>query len=1225
MRARDEEARERDAEARRAAVREFSRPLLVEAGAGTGKTALLVARIVAWLLGPGWERAEAALRDGRGGAPPRASEVAARAARRVVAITFTEAAAAEMASRLGSVLAELAAGGSPRGVDLEAIACAPEARAERAREALGALDLVVVRTIHAFCRRLLLAHPLERGLHPGFEVDADGSRTAEVVREVVEAALGRLYADGDSAALALASRGSGPPEIEAAIGWLVAEGVDPEWLVADPCAPERLEVALVSLVDDLRALAEAGGRGLASLAGERGRGAEVAAANARTLARAEVAASCPSRESMASLLEELRALWTPELLERLVRWGAARWGSQAETRALAGSAEAVAPAARSLAQRLRFLVRLELEPLDHARAVVAPILASARAELRARGILGFSDLLREASALLREQPAIARSERGEIDQLLVDEFQDTDPVQCRVIEALALEGEPVRRPALFVVGDPKQSIYGFRSADLRSYDDFAERLRAAGGVRHVLCVSFRSYPEILAEVERVVAPVMRPVRGLQPAFQPLVASEALAAAPGAGAPRVEHWIAWGAGAGGSLRSDLRIAETLEIEARALARDLRRRAEEGLALADVAVLLRSLSEVEPVLAELREAGIPYVIERDRRFYGRREILDAAAVVRAILDPHDHLALVAALRSPLVGVPDAAWVPLWARGLPSKLARVDGEDAAAVDAVRACAVECASALPADVPGLAGVEGWEIALGAFAEALASLRRSFRRDAADRFVEALRTRLLVEAHEAMRPLGRFRVANLERFFVDLRRALEETREVPELLRRLRRAVASEAETERRVETVRVREAAADGVQVMTIHGAKGLDFSRVYLLQTHRQPGSGSREPNRSGLHLGRGEYRLLGLATPGFHEVERRRLEVEAAERVRALYVALTRAKHGLVVSGAWPAQLGEGDAGGSLVDLVARRGPDPAELAAAFAERPGAEGAAPLDRDGVRFRFPALEPGTAGSAAPPAAADSAAAADPARDASLLAARRRRAAARAAQPLERAASEEAHAELEERFAADLAGGRAEGGPERVVALSVGTAVHRALEVFDPAREPGAELARLREVAAASLAELPAGPGREQALARAGELLARFVRGRLGARLREIGAGVVARELPVLAAEADLHDSPTATLGAIDLVFREPDTGEWVIVDYKTDALRDAAEEASRGERYRSQLAAYRAALQRAQGLDRPPRTELWFVASDRIVTLPESDGEGARGSWGTDSRAG
>src|SRR5262245_29206407 len=146
MEAGNADLRRRDAEARERAQTVFDRPLVLEAGAGTGKTATLVARIVSWCLGPGWELSAAAI-DGEdalreAGAP--ADRIAARVTSRVVAITFTEAAAAEMAKRVGEALAQIQRGESPCGLR-ESLSSANDERQQRARALLGTLDRMVIR------------------------------------------------------------------------------------------------------------------------------------------------------------------------------------------------------------------------------------------------------------------------------------------------------------------------------------------------------------------------------------------------------------------------------------------------------------------------------------------------------------------------------------------------------------------------------------------------------------------------------------------------------------------------------------------------------------------------------------------------------------------------------------------------------------------------------------------------------------------------------------------------------------------------------------------------------------------------------------------------------------------------------------------------------------------------------------------------------------------------
>jgi ATP-dependent exoDNAse (exonuclease V) beta subunit len=196
---REQILREQDRDARRAAQTRFDRPLVLQAGAGTGKTTTLIGRLLSWTLGTGWERTERRLAERAASRPfGRPEEVtpdriAAEVLGRVVAITFTEAAAAEMAGRAARELACLSSGGEvPDWLDASLLPPAPE-RTARARSLLGTLDHLAVRTIHAFCRGLLADHPLEAGVHPDLVIDADGRRVEEIVQETVEDVLREGY------------------------------------------------------------------------------------------------------------------------------------------------------------------------------------------------------------------------------------------------------------------------------------------------------------------------------------------------------------------------------------------------------------------------------------------------------------------------------------------------------------------------------------------------------------------------------------------------------------------------------------------------------------------------------------------------------------------------------------------------------------------------------------------------------------------------------------------------------------------------------------------------------------------------------------------------------------------------------------------------------------------------------------------------------------------------
>jgi hypothetical protein len=188
--------------------------------------------------------------------------------------------------------------------------------------------------------------------------------------------------------------------------------------------------------------------------------------------------------------------------------------------------------------------------------------------------------------------------RCEIDQLLVDEFQDTDRVQCEIVSALALEGDAAERPSLFLVGDPKQSVYGWRNADVAAYLRFVERARAPPGAeKHALCVNHRSVPAVLDEVERVIALILREEPGVQPPLSRLSrATGALrSSAPAARSTRSSTG---GLNGGMPTRAGSRRRHrrpTVALEARPAADLLRLRS--AASVEGVGVLLRSTGDLD----------------------------------------------------------------------------------------------------------------------------------------------------------------------------------------------------------------------------------------------------------------------------------------------------------------------------------------------------------------------------------------------------------------------------------------------------------------------------------------------------------------------------------------------------------------------------------------------------------------------------------------------------
>lgn len=1243
-----------DRDARRQILTELDRHFVVEAGAGTGKTAVLVGRFVARALGPAWD-AERARRAGAGDSD---TEIAGRVLSRQLAITFTEAAAREMQERIRGALEAIRDGRTSPGL--------PDTLdPHRARAALAAADDLRVTTLHSSARSLLARFPVEAGLPLRFEIDAGGAIRRRILRELVRESLRRAWppeGEPDDAVTGpgpsgsqpwptLLRRGVEPPRVLEALDLLLAEGADPDDLAPDLAAPARVDAAtrrLAETAEEVRAL-------LALALSGRGAGRSRALPDVeRRLGRLvrRLRVRLETSPDADRLRQRASEALTAAQLDRMSGWARRRYGSEAEAALLERVADRLAPAARDAVRALRHCSRLDLEAFGAARELLSALLSRARKRLDREGVLSFGDLVPRARVLLERHPSLTRKVRAGLDQILVDELQDTDDDQVALLRAFALppSGASARRPpsrrdvpeqtvpaprqiplalpfgdppggsasagsdldpprasrdqaspipadeplhgaappgpVLFVVGDPKQSIYGWRSADLRAWEALVGAIRAAGG-RHVfLSVNFRSVPGVLAEVARVVAPIMRQEPGLQPPFRPLVAFRGEGTTS---SPVIEHWSIGDPATGSCDPGDagdeptaaaaVTSAELARWEAEAVARDLRRRHAAGVPWSRMAILLRSLTDAESVAQALREHAIPLEIARDRQYWRRREVQDALCLLRTVLFPEDPIAFVGWLRSPAVALPDPVLGPLWVRDLHEAQLDLDERDlpegiVRLVDDVRA--------LPLALdPDLAH---WPELLLDRLRALGRWRRAFDTEPAESFVDRLRSESLSEATEAARWLGGHRLERSRRFWAEVETVLRETG-------RARRALAErfeELSDGRGPEPRPFHD--AEAVRISSVHRAKGLEFDHVALLQTHRRSAAPSAPAAETERVDDLREARLLGFPSPGFDRVLERRERLESAERVRLLYVALTRARDTLVVSGR-PA---------------AREAADPRD-AATFAELLAFRTTAPPERDGEVTRrtvdeardAPGLEDRDV-SEPPGAGPDVEPASGPASPTPAL--RRERTTLRVGSPprlvsLSRPPADRAPESPEPPSAA------AGGGDSAFAAL--GGALHRVLAEADLDRPVSEARAAAERHLGVLLAHEDA---RDDVLERGRGLLARFVGGRLWRRLVALHTDgrLVARAMPLWWNDPDAAASGDrcVAVGQIDLVYRD-EGGDLVLGDWRTDSvgtLGERAEElASRADRWK----------RAASTVLRSPvvGVELWYVPADRVVPAPTS----------------
>ena len=815
--------------------------LFVEAGAGTGKTTALVGRIVT-LIASG------------------AAEMAGLAA-----ITFTEAAAAELRDRVRRDL-ERAAEDDIR----------DERSRDRCRRAASEMGAASIQTLHSFAQSLLRELPLEAGLLPGFEmldpIEAD-LRLQEAWDQWLDESLESMEF-GAKLARAL-HLGLNLDQLRR-----VASALNGDFdLVADASIADAPEPTLTIGRKLVEAVAEIERLRLFSKDGE-GDPLFDHAAEIVALTQRLPSAGGGDRTYERALVRMLG--WT-----RLSTRGGSQknWDRDDVTGV---------NACKLLKDMLQELEGLRLEEIGALRtATFTPVLEAVRkfvvhqsARRKEEGHAGFHDLLVWARDMLRDNPNARRRFQRRFHHLLVDEFQDTDPIQVEI--AFFLAGDPDDRAGsmlkdwqsivptpgkLFMVGDPKQSIYRFRRADIVTMVHVRNHL-----VREStpLQQNFRSQRSIISWVNYVFSQWMRNEdrSELQAEYRDLVATHGVPMKRGEAPPPAVYYV------GESISGTADSARRLEGQAvAALARQIKeerwqvRSQEPGewrdATYRDICLLLPSRTNLEALEQALEAVDVPYRIESESIVLGTEDVRQLLNCLRAIDSPGDQVALVATLRSTAFSCSDVELLQFL-------------DDGGQFDYLH--------------PG--------ISKGPVAEALAVLRECNKKSGLkppDELIEEfIRERHLVElSFDRRRPRERWRRL---RFVVDQARAYQRAggSSLRGFLDWIERQVVERA---RAVESPAA-ESDEDCVRIMTIHAAKGLEFPVVVLT------GFGSI-PNRNADKVivdrtsGQAEIALtlpggIHVPTAGYEAAKRRESAAAEAEEVRLAYVGCTRAKDHLLVS-------------------------------------------------------------------------------------------------------------------------------------------------------------------------------------------------------------------------------------------------------------------------------------------------------------------------------------
>lgn len=853
------------------AALDLDRSFVVRAGAGSGKTTLLVERIARQLQ--------------------RDAETGAEGGGGILALTFTDKAAIEMRGRLRDRLVAL--GRAPDG-------------------AFRSLARVELSTIHAFAGRLVRRHASRLGVDPAFEIADPGAlrhRFGELTDDLL------LRAEWDEPALVRPlAQVLDRPGVVATLRALFDKRPD--------SATWARSVARWGSLDEYRVHASAERdamfRGLAAgFAGDR-EARELRRRIAQVLPESPPLVAPKLADALAAIdgglasvagVSALRAL-VDDLILKLNR-GKTGW------RAFSASKE-LAPFIDVFKDHLKLIRPADdLDRLDwladvaiyHLGVLFLRAIEEYQRIQRREGFLDFSDLATRAVGLLESDAEVARDERARYRHVLVDELQDTDAEQWRLVQAVAaLHGDAGETGTMFLVGDEKQSIYGFRGADVSVVARAADVVLAHGGGQVVLAENYRSRARLLAVIDatfaRVFAPANLSVHAPYEARpQPLVACSGDGGVVRILASRVvpppEH------------KHDPSAARVLEhpdaLEARAIAREVLRLRDRGRAFEDIAILLRTRTRLQGIVSALEAAGIPHVTWRGSGFFERSEVADALAIARVLLDPADAISLLGALRSPTFALSDAALLALHQAGAGSLdvgLARLacaatrESESTSLLDVRDRHAVARAHALI--VRGRAIVRSTPLA--------ATLRELF--EGGGTFVAL-----------AAAPDGDQRIANVEKL-LDLFRTQQDRGASARTALEIVEGQAGGESPEGLAPLDLDRRA---GVRLMTVHSAKGLEFPVVIVpgiddkvataksdrLLLEELPGIGPRLglsiPDDMLAEHGirafagssaktRGAARAMSSTRQAVVDRTSRR---EKAEAKRVLYVACTRAQEELVL--------------------------------------------------------------------------------------------------------------------------------------------------------------------------------------------------------------------------------------------------------------------------------------------------------------------------------------
>jgi len=1104
---------------------ELDTTFFVEAGAGTGKTRELVERVVVLVA------------NGRLRMPE------------LAAITFTLAAAAELRDRIRR---ELAHGANDH------LRWTPEQR-RLCLDASRSVDQAHIQTIHAFAGDLLRTFPLEAQLPPGFEIWDEMQRD----RDFDERFRAWLYDEVPS---------SDRADRREAVARALLLGLQ----------PERLKLLTQRLQEhyDLLATDSAWERGSPMdpirVANESGAALEELNAVLYCARLGDTKDLCRTVRSLAFTVQQLVAATSePAAFEAMVRYLLKRpnpmqgRGPDWEVHPVHGNP---LPFIRDTLRSTTVRITTTLEA--HRAAALADLLgylaeftlAYAR-DRKSRGVATFHDLLVWSRDLLRDYPDVRLAAHKRMQRLFVDEFQDTDPLQAELVAYLAADAVLVAERdwhvllnhlvpgKLFVVGDPKQSIYRFRRAEVAVYQKVYSAAAQPGASTASLVQTFRSVAPVVDWVNNYFSVEMQPDAGVQATYsrlEPRPALDGLTVDDTATGVRT---------VGGP--DDNKAGDRWTVEARAIARIARKAVIDEWPITeqidgswrvrpaefrDICVLLPTRTNLRRLERAFEDNSVPYRMESGSLVVFTQEVRDLVACLRAIEDPSDQVALVGALRSPAYACSDVdllRWVEeggqlsyLWPR---RPLEGPVGQAFISLAEFHARRQERSAA--ATIEALLD----DRALSLFAMDHPRPREALRRQ---RYVVAQARKLASAGDSTLRGFVHW-------------------------IETLRKNELYDAESA-------VPDSDENAVRMMTIHGSKGLEFPIVILSGL----GGGVRANDGVQLLANHAEGHLearctarIGpaFATLGFDGDREKRLE--QAQQLRLLYVASTRAREHLVLSLFHSQRYGKSSNAASIWNRLAtleRDGTRPTEILQAELES-----------------LPPVLLDTLDGLSAPTSEDLEPEAHAAAESAWLSARHTLLATLGQEQLATPSALAHEPEPPDDFVTTVDDNLLRSPRRPRGSTNLGIAVHTVLQWLDLH-----SLSNLDVLSEQAAAEHGVAANEVAGLAEAAALSAPV--------RRAVASGQYWREVPV-----NVEIIGVSLEGSIDLLYQESD-GSMIVVDYKTDQVSGRALDLRAGG-YAVQGAAYALAIQRATGTT-VARVEFVFAAGgdDRaeVFTVREPD---------------